>query len=190
MTRPDPNLSFFFYPPLLWRCLLSHFVLLIEHLAQATQFDSRRTKHGRIQQNNNCDAARSDKIIQVSLNKNTYLHMCPQQTVLDVDTTTKCTHFTLLSHTSGQIQFLFCYLKYMKYYIIHVFQTNTIHFFSDENVLQKKTPAFFTFLSCISVSNCFLITLYISFKPSLSNQEKKRVSGKTCKQMAILTKEV
>ena len=77
MTRPDPNLSFFFYPPLLWRCLLSHFVLLIEHLAQATQFDSRRTKHGHIQQNNNCDAARSDKIIQVSLNKNTYLHMCP-----------------------------------------------------------------------------------------------------------------
>ena len=67
----------FFYPPLLWRCLISHFVLLIEHLAQATQFDSRRTKHGRIQQNNNCDAARSDKIIQVSLNKNTYLHMCP-----------------------------------------------------------------------------------------------------------------
>ena len=75
-TGPKP-LSFFFYPPLLWRCLLSHFVLLIEHLAQATQFDSRRTKHGRIQQNNNCDAARSDKIIQVSLNKNTYLHMCP-----------------------------------------------------------------------------------------------------------------
>ena len=72
----------------------------------------------------------------------------------------------------------------MKYYIIHVFQTNMIHFFSDENVLQKTTPAFFTFLSCISVSNCFLITLYISFKPSLSNQEKKRVSGKTCKQMA------
>ena len=74
-TGPKP--LFFFYPPLLWRCLLSHFVLLIEHLAQATQFDSRRTKHGRIQQNNNCDAARSDKIIQVSLNKNTYLHMCP-----------------------------------------------------------------------------------------------------------------
>ena len=77
MTRQDPNLSLFFYPPLLWRCLISHFVLLNEHLAQATQFDSRRTKHGRIQQNNNCDAARSDKIIQVSLNKNTYLHMCP-----------------------------------------------------------------------------------------------------------------
>ena len=87
MTRQDPNLSLFFYPPLLWRCLISHFVLLNEHLAQATQFDSRRTKHGRIQQNNNCDAARSDKIIQVSLN-NTYFYTCPSQTVLDVDTLT------------------------------------------------------------------------------------------------------
>ena len=78
---------FFFYPPLLWRCLISHFVLLIEHLAQAAQFDSRRTKHGRIQQNNNCEAARSDKIIQVSLN-NTYFYTCPSQTVLVVDTLT------------------------------------------------------------------------------------------------------
>ena len=87
MTRPDSNLSLFFLPST--SMALFNIALRFTHWTPGTghPIDSRRTKHGRIQQNNNCEAARSDKIIQVSLN-NTYFYTCPSQTVLVVDTLT------------------------------------------------------------------------------------------------------
>ena len=78
----------------------------------------------------------------------------------------------------------------MKYYIIHVFQTNTIHFFFRRKCFTKDDPCFL-YLSqlyfCIQLLSDHIIHLIQTFPVK---SRKKRVSGKMRKQMAILTQEV